>query len=339
MVELAADWVGLRLSTPIVVGASPLTDDLDALERCVAGGAGAVVMHSLFEEQIIAEQLAAHRFLDSHVDMDAEARTFLPESSVFGLGPAPYLDRLRNLREALKAPVIASLNGTTPGGWVELARELSAAGAAAIELNLYEVAASFTESGAALEQRQLAVVRSVVAAAQVPVIVKLSPFYSSLPGFIRGVEGTGARAVVLFNRFYQPDVDLEALDVSRELHLSNSSELPLRLHACALLSGRSPLQLGVSGGVHSGDDAVKAVLCGAHTVQVVSTLLENGPARVHAIVEGMRSRLKEMGYRSLDEARGVLSLERAPDPRAWERLNYTRLLHSWEPRRQSRSAK
>ena len=268
--------------------------------------------------------------------MDAEARTFLPDSHVFGLGSAPYVAILRKLRNALDVPVIASLNGTSPGGWVDLARDLAAAGAAAIELNLYDIATSFTESAADLESRQLVIVDSVVRTAQVPVIVKLSPFYSSLPGFIRGIEGTGARAVVLFNRFYQPDVDLDALDVSRELPFSTSAELPLRLHACAILSGRTPLQLGISGGVHSGDDAAKAILCGSHTVQVVSTLLQNGPDRLRRLNDELRTRLDGLGYQSLDEARGALSLNRTPDPHAWERLNYARLLQSWEPRQPSR---
>jgi len=262
-----------------------------------------------------------------------------PIRMTFGLGSAPYLAILTKLRDALDVPVIASLNGTSPGGWVDLAQDLATAGAAAIELNLYDIATSFSESAADLELRQLAVVASVVKATTVPVIVKLSPFYSSLPGFIRGIEGTGARAVVLFNRFYQPDVDLDALDVSRTLATSTSSELPLRLHACALLSGRTPLQLGLTGGVHSGDDAAKAVLCGAHTVQVVSTLLEHGPDRLQRLVDELRSRLQRRGYRSIEEARGVLSLGRAPDPHAWERLNYARLLQSWEPRPPSRSTK
>lgn len=336
MIELGTDWVGLRLQTPLVVGASPLTDDLEALQRCVEFGAGAIVMHSLFEEQIVAEQLAIHRFIDSHVDMDAEARSFLPDSQVFGVGSAPYLTSLQKLRQALSVPIIASLNGTSPGGWCELARDLTSAGAAAIELNLYDIATSLTESGADLESRQLEVVGSVVKAAEIPVIVKLSPFYSSLPGFARGIESVGARAVVLFNRFYQPDVDLDNLDVSRELRYSTNAELPLRLHAAALLSGRTPLQLGLSGGVHSGDDAAKAILCGAHTVQVVSALLEHGPDRLRRILAELQARLELLGYRSLTEARGVLSLERAPDAHAWERLNYARLLQSWGPRPSSR---
>ena len=331
MIELKTDWVGLKLATPLVVGASPLTNNLEALRSCVEYGAGAIVMRSLFEEQIVAEQLAVHRFIDSHVGTDAEAQSFLPESQVFGVGSAPYVASLRKLRQTLPVPIIASLNGTSPGGWCDLARDLASAGASAVELNLYDIATSFRESGADLESRQLAVVGSVVKAAEVPVVVKLSPFYSSLPGFVRGIELAGARAVVLFNRFYQPDVNLEDLGVSKELRYSTSAELPLRLHGLALLSGRSPLQLGLSGGVHSRDDAAKAILCGAHTVQLASSLLEHGPDQLKKILGELRARLNRIGYQSLAEARGVLSLERAPDPHAWERLNYARLLQSWEP--------
>jgi dihydroorotate dehydrogenase (fumarate) len=176
MIDLTTEWVGLRLTSPLLVGASPLTDDLKALQVCVQGGAGAIIMRSLFEEQVVAEQLGAHHWLDSTVDMNAEARTFLPDSDVFGLGSGPYLARLRQLREHLSVPVIASLNGTTPGGWIDLARDLEQAGAAAVELNLYEVATDLSETAADVEARQLSVVRSVVEAIRIPVIVKLSPF-------------------------------------------------------------------------------------------------------------------------------------------------------------------
>lgn len=336
MIEINTDWVGLNLQSPLVVGASPLSDDLEALRRCVENGAGAIVMQSLFEEQIVAEQLAVHRFIDSHVDMDAEAQSFLPESQVFGIGSAPYVASIRKLRQNFTVPIIASLNGTSPGGWCDLAKDLAMAGATAIELNLYDIATSFTETGADLESRQLAVVESVVRAAEVPVIAKLSPFYSSLPGFVRGLELAGAKAVVLFNRFYQPDVNLDDLGVSRELQYSTNAELPLRLHAVALLSGRTPLQLGLTGGVHSGDDAAKAILCGSHTVQLASSLLAHGPDQLKKILDELVARLNRIGYRSLTDARGALSLERAPDPHAWERLNYARLLQSWEARHTSR---
>ncbi len=199
-IDLKTHWVGLDLVSPIVVGASPLTDNLEALQRCVEYGAGAVVMHSLFEEQIVAEQLAVHRFIDSHVDLDAEAQTFLPESNVFGLGPTPYLQKLRRLRDHLPVPVIASLNGTSPGGWCTLAKDIANAGASAIELNLYDIATSFHESGSALEARQLAVVESVVQAAAIPVIVKLSlsihPYPASFArSKIQGPKGSSSSIV------------------------------------------------------------------------------------------------------------------------------------------------
>jgi dihydroorotate dehydrogenase (fumarate) len=332
MVDLRTQWLGLELPTPLVVGACPLTDDMDALVTCVRGGASAVVMRSLFEEQLNAEQMAAHRFLDALADGGAEAQGFLPASQLFELGAEPYLKKLRRLRAHLGVPIIGSLNGTTPGGWLDLARALEGAGAAALELNLYEVATAFEVAGDEIEARQLEVVRRVAAAVTIPVSVKLSPFYSSLPAFTAALTAAGARGVVLFNRFYQPDIDLEALDVSREVRLSTHSELPLRLHALALLSGRSPLALSASGGVLSGDDAAKAVLSGAHVVQVVSALLRHGPHRLAGIRGELCSRFERLGYPSVDDARGVLSLERAPDPRAWERLHYMQLLTGWRPR-------
>lgn len=337
MVDLTTQWVGLKLRSPIVVGASPLTDDLDALRICVGAGAGAIVMRSLFEEQIVAEQVGAFQYIDSHVDTDAEASTFLPESNAFGMGSQPYLNRLRKLREAFDVPIIASLNGTTPGGWVELARDLQGAGAAAVELNLYDVVTSRAETGAVVEARQLAVVRSIVEEIKIPLIAKLSPFYSSLPAFVGELEQAGAKGIVVFNRFYQPDIDLDSLDVSRELRYSTNVELPLRLHACAVLAGNTSLDLGVSGGVHHGDDAAKAIVCGATTVQVVSALLEHGPQRIAGMIEELERRLGTRGYQSVAQARGILSLGRTPDPHAWERLNYARLLQSWEPRHSPRS--
>lgn len=330
MTELATRWLGLELRSPLVVGASPLTDDLDALRACVKAGAGAVVMHSLFEEQLVEEQMAAHRFIDSRINIDAEARSFFPESEVFEIGSGSYLQRLELLRRSLDVPVIASLNGISTGGWTGHALELEAAGAHAIELNLYDLATNPSETAASLEQRQLAVVRSVVEQVSIPVSVKLSPFYSALPAFVAGVEAAGARGLVLFNRFYQPEMDLDELELSREVVLSSSAELPLRLHAAAMLFGQTPLELAASGGVHSGDDAAKAVLSGATAVQVVSAILADGPGAMGKIHEGLNRRLSEMGYRNLTEARGALSMEKAPNSRTWERLNYARLLHGWK---------
>jgi dihydroorotate dehydrogenase (fumarate) len=330
MTELATRWLGLDLCSPLVVGASPLTDDLDALKACVDAGAGAVVMHSLFEEQLVEEQMAAHRFIDSRINMDAEARSFFPESELFEMGSDSYLQRLELLRHSLGVPVVASLNGISTGGWTRHARELEAAGAHAIELNLYDLATDPSENAASLEQRQLAVVRSVVEQVSIPVSVKLSPFYSALPAFAAGVEAAGARGLVLFNRFYQPEMDLDELELSREVVLSSSAELPLRLHAAAMLYGQTSLEMAVSGGVHRGDDSAKALLSGATVVQVVSALLADGPGAMGRIHGELSRRLSDMGYRDLEEARGALSMEKAPNSRTWERLNYARLLHGWK---------
>ncbi|HET7502816.1 MAG TPA: hypothetical protein VFK02_17460, partial [Kofleriaceae bacterium] len=286
------------------------------------------------EEQLVEEQLAAHRFLDARTDLDAEATTFLPDVDVFSLGSEPYVAQLRRLRERVDVPIIASLNGTTPGGWTEHARALEAGGASAIELNLYEVVTSPGESGEAVEARQLEVVRAVTAAVRIPVAVKLTPFYASIPSFVRRLEHAGARGVTLFNRFYQPDIDLETLDVDRKLVLSTSRELPLRLHALAILAPDSPLSLACTGGVHSGHDAAKAIVAGAHVVQLASVLLERGPAYAGVIREQLERWLTDKGYASCSEARAVLARGSAPDRHAWDRLHYMRMLDGWRPRPQ-----
>ena len=332
MADLATSWLGMALDSPLVVAASPLAGDAEAIVAAVSAGAGAVVMPSLFEEQILAEQMAAHHILDARTDGDAEARSLFPDTGGFSVGPEPYLVQLERLRRRVDVPILASLNGTTPGGWTDLARRLESSGASAIELNLYEVATSPGDPAASIEERQLEVVRAVTGAVRIPVTVKLSPFYTSLPAFVARLADAGARGVVVFNRFYQPDVDLDELDVDRGLVLSTPAELPLRLHALAILSAATSLSLGCTGGVHSGRDAAKAILCGAHVVQLASILLARGPGQVGVIREERDAWLDEKGYRSSAEARGVLSLASAPDPHAWERLNYARVLHGWRRR-------
>ena len=228
--------------------------------------------------------------------------------------------------------MIGSLNGVTPGGWTGYARQLQDAGAAAIELNLYDVATDIAETGNQIEQRQLQVVTDVVAAVTVPVSVKLSPFYASVPSFVARLADAGAAGVVMFNRYYQPDIDLDALDIDRRLVPSTPAELPLRLHALAILHGRTQLSLASSGGVHHGTDAAKAILCGADAVQMVSALLADGPAqlaRIHAELTGW---LDDHGYSNLAEARGATALDNVANPHELERLNYAHILQSWQPR-------
>jgi dihydroorotate dehydrogenase (fumarate) len=327
--DLSTTYLGLRLAHPIFPGASPMADDLDHVKQLEDAGASAIVLRSLFEEQILREQMGATDHIHAHEGSHAEALSFLPATSVFALGPDRYLEHLQKVRAAVAVPVIASLNGTTPGGWVSYARLMEQAGAHALELNLYTIPTDAEEGALVVEERGLAVVSSVAAAVKIPVAVKLSPFYSSLPHFTKRLGVAGARGVVLFNRFYQPDIDLEQLDVVHNLHLSDSSELLLRLRWLAILSGRTNLSLGVSGGVHTATDAIKALMSGAHGVQMVSALLKRGPAYLRTVIDEVVTWMETHEYDSVTQLTGSMSLSRCPDPSAYERANYMTLLQSF----------
>jgi dihydroorotate dehydrogenase (fumarate) len=330
MTSLATRYLGLDLESPLVPGASPLADDLDSVLLLEDAGASAIVMRSIFEEQIALEQMAAHRHMDGFVD--AEASGAFPETNVFALGLDSYQDQLRRIRERTKLKVIGSLNGVTPGGWTDYARRLEEAGAHALELNLYAVPADARLSARDLEDRQLATVREVTRAVKVPVAVKLSPYYSSLPHFVAALEDTGARAAVLFNRFYQADIDPVRLEAARTLHLSTPDELLLRLRWLAIVSPQTRLELAASGGVHAPLDAVKAIMAGAQVVQVVSALLRHGAAHLRLLIDGLQSFLEREEYPSLDAMRGNMNHARSPDPGAYERSDYIQLLSSWHGR-------
>lgn len=329
MADLTTTWLGLELRSPLVVAASPISRDPALVKQAVAAGAGAIVMHSLFEEQLAEEQMTVHRLIDSQMDMNAEAQSFLPEAAQYSLDGEGYLAELAELRAAVDVPVVASLNGTTPGGWTRYAKRLGDAGADALELNLYDIATQASETAEAVEHRQLALVEAVVVAVSIPITVKLSPFYTALPAFVRRLEETGVRGVTVFNRLFEPHADIDALDVHQELELSKPAELPLRLQALAVLSTTSGLSLACSGGVHHGKHAAQAVACGAHVVQLASALLIHGPRRLTAINDEFTEWLDSHGYRSSEALRGVLNLNRAPAPSAWTRLNYIRTLDGW----------
>lgn len=329
--DLRTSYLGLELAHPLMPGASPLVDDLDTVRRLEDAGASAIVMHSLFEEQLTGEMLATHAAIDGQSDSFAEALSFLPSPSDFRLGPEEYLEQIRKVKQAVKVPVVASLNGTTLGGWLAYARMMEEAGADALELNVYQLATDPEETSQSIERRTLAMVRAVAGAVMIPVAVKLSPFYTSIANFATQIEEAGADGLVLFNRFYQPDVDIEELEVKTGLRLSDSSELLLRLRWLAILSGKLKASLAVTGGVHSAVDVIKAIMCGADTVQVVSALLRHGPYYLKFILDDLTRWLEEHEVDSLDEIRGNMSLERCPDPRQFERTNYMKVLSSWKP--------
>ena len=326
---MATSYLGLPLAHPFMVGASPLVDDLGMVRQLEDVGSAAIVMHSLYEEQLTGESLAAHRHLDQPAHSFSEATSFLPELPDFALGPEEYLEQVRQIRAAVDLPVIGSLNGVTPGGWLEYARLIQDAGASALEVNLYGVPTDPLAQGWDIEERAAEVVRMVAQAVTIPVAVKLSPSYSALAHFAARLEAAGAQGLVLFNRFYQADIDPEALEVVDALKLSRPDELLLRLRWLAILSGQSPADLAVSGGVHSGLDAVKAVMAGADVVQVVSAVLLHGPGRLAQIRLEFEQWVEAHEYQSLAQLRGSMNLKRCPDPRAFERASYLRVLQSW----------
>ncbi len=327
--KLTTRYLGLELTNPIVAGASPLGTDLDAVRRLEEAGIGAIVMHSLFEEQIAQDQIKEVLDRDLSAESSAEAMSYFPEPAEYRLGPEEYLDQIRRVKALVSCPVVGSLNGSTGTGWVEYARLIQQAGADALELNVYYVAAGAGETSDAIEQRTVDIVKAVKAAVTIPVAVKLSPFFTSLKNFATRLDAAGADGLVLFNRFYQPDIDIERLEVMPTLRLSDSSELLLRLRWLALLSGPFPGSLALSGGVHTVPDVVKSVMAGASVVHVVSALLRNGPAYAKELRTGLATWLGEHEYESLGQARGSMSLEKSPNPEAFERANYMRVLNSW----------
>jgi len=301
-------------------GASPFADDLDAVRRLEDAGAGAIVMHSLFEEQIALERPAgAPR-------AEAPATPDYPGPEAFPLDPEGYLNRIRLIKETVGIPVFASLNGTTPAWWLEYARLIEEAGADALELNIYFLAADPLESSDSVDRRIVETARDVKNSVKIPVAVKLSPYFSCLAGLAQKLDVLGLDGLILFNRFYQPDIDLERLEVSPVLDLSHREELRLRLRWVAILSGQIRASLAVSGGVHTAEDAIKALLTGADAVQMVSTLLRHGPERLKEIHDGVRRWMEENGHQTLEPVRGRLNYQKYPDPAAFERANYVRLL-------------
>jgi len=330
--NLTTTYMGLELANPLMCGACPLADDLDTARRLEDAGASAIVMRSLFEEQIEGEHHASTEQFEMYANAFAEASSFFPAAGEFAMGPEGYLEQIRRLKEAVHVPVIASLNGLSISGWLRYAELIEQAGADALELNVYHVATESRETPYSIEHRIREVARTVREAIQIPLAVKLSPFFTSLPNLAMDLRTTGIDGLILFNRFYQPDIDVEEVSVVPKLQLSDSSELLLRLRWLAILSGRCTTSLACSGGVHTATDAVKAIMAGAHAVQIVSALLKHGPGELKIILDGLKAWMEEHEYESIRQMQGCLSLARCPDPAAFERANYMRVLQSWNGR-------
>jgi len=327
--KLATTYLGLKLRNPLVVGASPFADNLNAAVQLQDAGAAAIVMRSLFEEQIDMEQRALNYLLEMPAESFAEATSYFPHYEEYQLTPDNYLKQLAQLKSALTIPVIASLNGYQPGGWTEYARKFEAAGADAVELNLYHLVTNPHLGSSEVEADMLETVHDVATTVKIPVAVKISSFHTAPAQFALALENAGAAGVVLFNRFYQPDINIEELEVQPQLKLSDSSELAMRLRWLAIISPHMKASLASTGGAHSAEDVIKAILSGANAVQLVSVLLKHGPRYLSTILQGLKVWMDEHGYETVEEFRGAMNLKRCPDASAFERANYQKILQSW----------
>ena len=307
--DLSSSYLGLRLASPVVPGASPLTGDLDSIRRLEDAGAPAVVLPSLFEEQVAAEALGHEGALTD---------------------PDRYLRQVRAAKDAVRIPVIASLNGTTDEGWMSFARLVEQAGADALELNLFHISTNLWASGATAETQILESVAAARRSISIPAAVKIFPYFSSIASLARQLEEVGASGLVLFNRLYQPDIDLEGGEPTADPRLSSPSELVSRLHWISLLAGRVDVSLAASGGVHTAADVLRCVLAGADVTQMVSALILHGPGHLRTVTDGIARWLEAHGHESLDDVRGIMSLERRADPRAFPRAGYLQVLQGWK---------
>ena len=327
--DLSTTYLGLKLKNPLVASASPLSKKVEQAQKLEEAGIAAIVMYSLFEEQILHESLELDHFLTRGTNSSAEALSYLPDSGTYALGPKKYLEHLEALKKALGIPVIASLNGVSKGGWVEYAHLIQESGADALELNLYYIPTDTALSTAEVENAQVELVTAVKAKLSIPLAVKLSPYYTSLPHFAQRLTLAGADGLVLFNRFYQPDFDLDALEVIPNLDLSTSSDLRLPLRWISILHGQVKTDLALTGGVHTAQDAIKAMMAGAKVAMMASNLLHNGPQAVPSMLNELGWWMQRHEYKSVQQMQGSMSRKSVAEPAAFERANYMRVLNSW----------
>jgi dihydroorotate dehydrogenase (fumarate) len=329
MTDLTTTYLGLTLKNPFVASSSPLTDKLDKVKQMEEAGIAAIVLPSLFEEQIINESWKLHNDLMRGTESFAEALTYLPDTGRYSIGPDKYLEKLTKTKQAVNIPVFGSLNGITTGGWIEYAKKIEDAGADALEINLYDIVTDPEMTSTQLENAHIALIKDIRSQVKIPIAVKLSPFYTSLPNFTLKLAEVGADGLVLFNRFYQPDFDLDELEVVPNLVLSNSSELRLPLRWIAILYGRVPVDFGLTSGVHTATDVIKAVMAGAGATMAASELLLHGVNRISEILADVQAWMEEHEYDSIMQMKGSMSQRAVGEPTAFERANYMRVLSSY----------
>ncbi len=329
MIDLSTQYLGLKLRNPLVVSASPLCKDIANLRQMEDAGASAVVLHSLFEEQINVESNELDRFLWDGSEFSAESTTIFPDLVNYNIGPDGYLEHIRQAKQAVSIPVIASLNGVSRGGWVSYARDMQQAGADAIELNVYFVPADPASNSDEIEKLYLDLVTEIRHTVTIPVAVKVGPYFSAFANMAQRLEAAGANGIVIFNRFYQPDFDLDALEVKPSLTLSNSSELLLRLHWAAMLYGNIHADIAITGGVHNVEDVVKSMMSGAKVTMLTSALLQNGIGYLRPLRNQLEAWLEKREYESVKQMQGSMSQQNVPNPKAYQRANYMKVLSSY----------
>ncbi len=329
MPDLSTTYLGLNLKNPLVVSPSPLCEEIGNIVQMEDAGAAAVVLHSLFEEQILIESQALDQGLSLGVESFAESLSYFPDMTAYNLGPEGYLEHIRKAKQAVNIPVIASLNGVTTGGWIKYARLMQEAGADALELNIFYLANDPEMSGADVEELYTSLVSHVKAGVRIPVAVKLGPYFSSMAHMAKKLDQAGADGLVLFNRFYQPDFDLENLEVVPALHLSTPHELLLRLHWVAMLYGHVRADLAVTGGVHTAHDVLKAMMAGARVAMMTSALLRHGIDHIRTVLRDLVEWMEEHEYESVRQMQGSMSRRNVADPSAFSRANYMKVLSSY----------
>lgn len=329
MTDLTTTYLGLQLKNPLVASASPLSKDIDKARKLEEAGIAAIVMYSLFEEQIIHESLELDHYLTRGTDSFAEAMTYLPDGGMYAVGPEKYLNQVAGLKKALTIPVIGSLNGVSKGGWTNYARQIQEAGADALELNLYYIPTDPDLTAQELENAQVELVAQVKSAISIPLAVKLSPYITALPNFARKIVEAGANGLVLFNRFYQPDFDLNELEIVHSLDLSTSAELRLPLRWISILHGKLNTDFALTSGVHTANDVLKSMMAGAKVAMMASNLLHNGNQVIPSMLNELETWMKEREYVSINQMQGSMSQKSVKEPAAFERANYMKVLNSF----------